>query len=130
IKNNYNNGTPVVKMDWDKYNESVKSATKVMQDTVIDNQWAMVENVVLFGTSGAIMKPFKEKDASTELLKNLSENTDYSMPYSSFNGSAVSSENKGDVKYIYYNGSLLSDKEYKQKIADQATKNYNTQNGK
>lgn len=65
-----------------------------------------------------------------ELEKAIDKNTDYSMNYNSFNGKPVSNETKSDVPYIYCNGKLISDNEYKKMVSDAATANYNSANGK
>lgn len=47
----------------------------------------------------------------------LSENTD-TIPYESFNGTMVNSENADKVEYIYNNGRLMSRNEYNQSVSD------------
>ena len=47
----------------------------------------------------------------------LAENTD-TIPYESFNGTAVTADNADKVEYIFQNGKLMSREEYNQTVSD------------
>lgn len=117
IKDCYANGTPCMKTDEEKMKDTINCAVKEVKDNQTKRNWSDNGNFLL--KSGVSSQDiFNKTDNEAVVDTYLSGNQDNSMPYERFKGQTVTDNNKKDMAYLYYNGKLISQNEYREVIKD------------
>lgn len=81
--------------------------------------WADNGNKAVNGAVGTTRQPaevFGKESNQKVVDQYLKENPQYEMTYDQFNGKKVSKESAGDTAYLYYNGEMISQNQYNEKV--------------
>lgn len=119
VRENYNNKTPCKSVDAEKMNVQVNKAVEAAGSNQTKRNWADNGNKAVNGEVGTTRQPaevFGKESNQKVVDQYLKENPQYEMTYDQFNGKKVSKESAGDTAYLYYNGEMLSQNQYNEKV--------------